>query len=196
MFILQQLTINSMGHTLYDTISTACTFAEIMPLMMTSSNGNIFRVTGPLCGEFTGPGEFSAQRPVTRSVMFSLIYAWIHDWVNNREAGDLRRHRGHYDVIVMNDDVTTWKPFGATGALWSESSGHLWTTIRLFSNAQLWFIEQTVDLLVVWYGTPSMSCNHNHVAGNIIHPFQCHWMTLGGNFGNASSTEAFMTTTS
>ena len=26
--------------------------------MMTSSNGNIFRVTGPLCGGFTGPGEF------------------------------------------------------------------------------------------------------------------------------------------
>ena len=36
-------------------------------IMMTSSNGNIFRVTGPLCGEFTGPGEFPAQRPVTRS---------------------------------------------------------------------------------------------------------------------------------
>ena len=34
--------------------------------MMTSSNENIFRVTGPLCGEFTGPGEFPAQRPVTR----------------------------------------------------------------------------------------------------------------------------------
>ena len=36
--------------------------------MMTSSNGNIFRVTGPLCGEFTGPGEFPTQRPVTRNV--------------------------------------------------------------------------------------------------------------------------------
>ena len=35
--------------------------------MMTSSNGNIFRVTDLLCGEFTGPGEFPAQRPVTRS---------------------------------------------------------------------------------------------------------------------------------
>ena len=35
--------------------------------MMTSSNGNIFRVTGPLCGEFTSPGEFPTQRPVTRS---------------------------------------------------------------------------------------------------------------------------------
>ena len=42
--------------------------------MMTSSNGNIFRVTGPLCGEFTGPGEFPAQRPVTRNfdVFFDL----------------------------------------------------------------------------------------------------------------------------
>ena len=42
--------------------------------IMTSSNGNIFRVTGPLCGEFTGPGEFPTQRPVTRSfdVFFGL----------------------------------------------------------------------------------------------------------------------------
>ena len=41
---------------------------------MTSSNGSIFRVTGPFCGEFTGPGEFPAQRPVTRSfnVFFDL----------------------------------------------------------------------------------------------------------------------------
>ena len=34
--------------------------------------------------------------------MFSLICVWINGWVNNREAGDLRRNRGHYDVIVMN----------------------------------------------------------------------------------------------
>ena len=42
--------------------------------MMTSSNGNIFRVTGSLCREFTGRGEFPAQRPVTRSfdVFFDL----------------------------------------------------------------------------------------------------------------------------
>ena len=36
------------------------------------------------------------------SLMFSLIYAWINDWVNNRWAGNLRRHRGHCDVIVMS----------------------------------------------------------------------------------------------
>ena len=49
-------------------------FFFILINMMTSSNGNIFRVTGPLCGEFTGPGEFPTQRPVTRSfdVFFDL----------------------------------------------------------------------------------------------------------------------------
>ena len=35
------------------------------------------------------------------SLMFTLICARINGWVNNREAGDLRRYRTHYDVIVM-----------------------------------------------------------------------------------------------
>ena len=45
--------------------------------------------------------EFPTQRPVTRSFGVSLICVWIKGWVNNREAGDLGHHRGHYDVIVM-----------------------------------------------------------------------------------------------
>ena len=32
---------------------------------------------------------------------FSFICAWINGWVNNRKAGDLRRYRAHYDVIVI-----------------------------------------------------------------------------------------------
>ena len=35
------------------------------------------------------------------ALMFSLICGWINGWVNNREAGDLRRHRAHYDVTVF-----------------------------------------------------------------------------------------------
>ena len=35
------------------------------------------------------------------ALMFSLICAWTGGWVNNGEAGDLRRLRAHYDVIVM-----------------------------------------------------------------------------------------------
>ena len=46
-------------------------------------------------------GEFPAQRPVTRSfdVLFDLRPH--QQWRNNGDAGDLRRHRAHYDVIVM-----------------------------------------------------------------------------------------------
>ena len=69
--------------------------------MMTSSNGNIFHVTGHLCREFTAPGEFPAQRQVTRSFDVFLICARKNDWVNNRKAGDLRRRGGQYDVNVM-----------------------------------------------------------------------------------------------
>ena len=36
-----------------------------------------------------------------RPLMFSLICVWLDGWVNNREVGDLRCYRDHYDVIVM-----------------------------------------------------------------------------------------------
>ena len=39
------------------------------------------------------------------ALMLSLICAWTNGWVNNGEAGDLRRHRIHYDVIVMSNIV-------------------------------------------------------------------------------------------
>ena len=38
------------------------------------------------------------------ALMFSLVCARINGWVNDGEAGDLRRHRAHYDVIVMKCD--------------------------------------------------------------------------------------------
>ena len=51
--------------------------------MMTSSNGSIFRVTGNLCGEFTGP-------------------RWIpHTKASAAELCVLRCYRAHYDVTVM-----------------------------------------------------------------------------------------------
>ena len=74
--------------------------------MMTSSNGNIFRVTGPLCGEFTGPGEFPAQRPVTRSfdVFFDLrlnkrLSKQSWDWWFETPAWSLWRHRNVLELI-------------------------------------------------------------------------------------------------
>ena len=44
------------------------------------------------------------------ALMFSLICTRINGWVNNGEAGDLRRHRAHYDVTVMVQAVYICKP--------------------------------------------------------------------------------------
>ena len=35
------------------------------------------------------------------ALMVSLIYARTDDWINNRDAGDLRRHGAYYDVTAM-----------------------------------------------------------------------------------------------
>ena len=67
---------------------------------MTSSNGNIFRVTGHLCGVFTGPGELPTRRPVTRSfdVFFDLrlnkrLSKQWWDWWFETLSHPLWRHR-------------------------------------------------------------------------------------------------------
>ena len=49
------------------------------------------------------PGEFPAQRPVTRSFDVFFDLRLNNGWVNNREAGDLRRYLAHYDVSVMKE---------------------------------------------------------------------------------------------
>ena len=78
-----------------------CQPRSLWLFMMTSSNGNILRVTGPLCGEFTGPRWIPPHKGQWRgALMFSLICTRINGWVNNGDAGDLRRHRAHYDVTV------------------------------------------------------------------------------------------------
>ena len=70
---------------------------------MTSSNGNIFRVTGRLLrGIHRSPVNSPHKGQWRGALMFSLICVWIDGWVNNREAGDLRRYRAHCDVTVMN----------------------------------------------------------------------------------------------
>ena len=74
--------------------------------MITSSNGNIFRSTGLLCGEFTGDRWIPLTKANDAELWcFFFISAWVNGWVNNREAGALMRFRAHYDVTVMN---ITW----------------------------------------------------------------------------------------
>ena len=54
-------------------------------------------------------GEFTAQRPVTRSFDVFFELSLNNGWVNDREAGDLGRFRAHYDIIVMNNqEINDW----------------------------------------------------------------------------------------
>ena len=59
--------------------------------MITSSNGNI-SVLMALC---------DGNPTVGGALIFSSICAWTKGWVNNRDAGDLRRYRPHYGVPVI-----------------------------------------------------------------------------------------------
>ena len=46
--------------------------------------------------------EFPTQSQWRGPLKFSLICVWNNSWVNNGDAGALRRHYAHYDVIVMD----------------------------------------------------------------------------------------------
>ena len=50
------------------------------------------------------PVNFTHKGQWHEVLMFSLISAWINGWVNNHEAGDLRCHCAHHNIIVMNRD--------------------------------------------------------------------------------------------
>ena len=78
-------------------------------IMMTSWM-ETFSALLAICAENSSvPGEFPTQRQWRGALMFSLICVWINGWINNREAGDLRRHHAHYDVIVMNEGFSNSK---------------------------------------------------------------------------------------
>ena len=104
----------------WNIVPNALGWITILPFMMTSSNGNMFEITGHLCREFTDPGEFPTQRPVTRSFDDFFDLRLINRWVNNPGAGDLRRNRPHYEVIVMEIQVPALGSHnGTTATCWA-----------------------------------------------------------------------------
>ena len=69
--------------------------------MMTSSNGNIFHITGLCEGISPVTGEFPSQRPVTWSFDVFFDQHWTNNSANHQNAGDLRCHHTHYDITVI-----------------------------------------------------------------------------------------------
>ena len=56
------------------------------------------------------PVNFPHKGQWRGALMFTLICARMNGWVNNGEAGDLRRYLAHYDVIVMSVQFKSFPP--------------------------------------------------------------------------------------
>ena len=80
--------------------------------------------------------------------MFSLICAWTDGWASNRDAGDLRCHRAHYDVIVM---IVAKISGNCHSGTWKMTSNTLY---RFY----LW-----------WYSRPAMQENNDIHVMDIMH---------------------------
>ena len=61
-----------------------------------------------------------------RALMFSMIWAWTNVWVNNQDAGDLRRHRAHYDVFVMDENMRIRTIILYQDYIYSNPNNHSW----------------------------------------------------------------------
>ena len=68
---------------------------------MTSSNGNILRVTGHLWGESTGHRWIPLTTASGVELWCFLWSASANGWANNRDAGDLKHYSFHFDVALM-----------------------------------------------------------------------------------------------
>ena len=109
------------------------------------------------------------------TLMFSLICARINGWVNNREAGEWRHNRVHYDVIVMRMTVFSWlyhtfclhsrsrntimtswygTAFHITVPLWEEFIRHWWF---LLSRDNKWGALM-ISLTLAWKTVKTIQC--------------------------------------
>ena len=136
---------------------------------MTSSNGSIFRprywpfvrgihrspVNSPHKGQWPG------------ALMISLICARINGWVNNGEAGDLRRHRAHYDVIIMDIECV-----GQTRT-WLPQRYSFRVSLPMLQNNRNWFHVSQINL-----NTTRVNFFPNYVKGNNLHDIKSNWIQM------------------
>ena len=94
---------------------TMATHVSVSRVLMTSSNGNILRVTGPLWGESTGHRWIPLAK-TSGAELWCFLWSMpeINGWADNRDPSDLRRHCTYYDITVMGWVNDEWWPSGVT----------------------------------------------------------------------------------
>ena len=131
-----------------------------------------------------------------RAFMFSFICVRINDWVNNREAGGLRRHRVHYDITVMFCKVQVWldtdqdllgfstDPPSAGLGMYPDKNGqsHVYSyicSLRRLTHHQAWLGKFNVVSLLLetcWYVMGLK--RHRWAHGTCL--FLIRWSVCGG----------------
>ena len=96
------------------TINECDALPQPWKITMKSSNGSIFRIYWPFASGIHRSLVYSLHKGQWRgALMFSLICTWTNGRANDRNAGDLRRYRAHYDVTVMwTFTIRAWKEHG------------------------------------------------------------------------------------
>ena len=99
------------------------------------------------------PREFPAHKGQLRGAfIFSLICAWINRWLNNPEAGDLRRYCAHCDIIVMKTPARycwSWAWMSnSTTCVYGDA-----ITYPCSKRGPWWAGIVVVCLSVIWFGT-------------------------------------------
>ena len=72
---------------------------------------------------------------------WALIFSLINGWVNNHEADDLRCHRAHYDVTVMDRHFLSWESLRPVHIFYRQ---HIW--IYFFKNKTIVFWVRNITM--------------------------------------------------
>ena len=126
-------------------------------IMMTSSNGNIFRVTGHLCGEFTGHRIHKGQW--RGALIFSLMLSkqsW--GWWFETPSGSLWRHYNASFLILTLIYIATWS---------------CWATMILVVNTNTPYINDNVKTWTQWHSSSGIHCVRWHEPSEILHARNC-----------------------
>ena len=81
--------------------------------------------------------------------VFSLICVRMNGWVNNREAGDLRRHRVHYNVTVMQGNCLD--PFDSNSRPCDSAQSYICVFVCVRTYVRMYVLVFTDWCKMSWY---------------------------------------------
>ena len=185
--------------------------------MMPSSDGNIFRVTGPLCGEFIGHDEFPSQRPVTRS--FDVFFDLRLNERLNKQSRRRRCREKFKQAFLSPNSFRTWSANSEASPMTHISTYDYGTTLTeepllqlrpfhscssLTDDRWFWIIMPVLSLLLMLISTwrslrrmnsPQLQKGFFGKAGSIIKSPRsgvtpCFQFVSAAAFATASATPA------